>query len=66
MALILKASPLFFSHAYSICRCKVLGVSGLRVVDCSVMPFVPSGNTHAAAVMIGEKAADMIIADHSA
>jgi len=39
---------------------RVNGVQGLRVVDCSVMPTLVSGNTHAAAVMLAEKAVDMI------
>jgi choline dehydrogenase len=39
---------------------RVRGVEGLRVADASVMPFVTSGNTHAPAVMIGERAADLV------
>ncbi len=38
----------------------VRGVRGLRVVDASVMPTIPNGNTNAAALMIGEKAADLM------
>jgi len=41
-------------------KLQVHGVAGLRVVDCAIMPELVSGNTHAPAVAIGEKAADMI------
>ena len=39
---------------------KVHSLGGLRIVDASIMPVVPTANTHAAVVMIAEKAADMI------
>jgi choline dehydrogenase len=39
---------------------RVRGVEALRVVDCSIMPTLVSGNTHAAAVMIAEKGSDLI------
>ena len=45
-------------------RLRVVGVGKLRVADASVMPSVVSGNTNAASIMIGEKAAEMLAADH--
>jgi len=44
---------------------RVHGVDGLRVVDSSIMPTMCSPNTNAASIMIGEKAADLILSAHA-
>ncbi|MEP5090810.1 MAG: GMC oxidoreductase, partial [Paracoccaceae bacterium] len=43
-------------------KLRVHGIQGLRVADCSIMPEIVSGNTNAPAIMIGEKASDILLA----
>jgi choline dehydrogenase len=43
---------------------RVYGVQGLRIADASVMPAVTTGNTMAPCVMIGERAADLVLRAH--
>ncbi|MFK0189333.1 GMC family oxidoreductase [Kitasatospora sp. NPDC090308] len=45
-------------------RLRVHGVAGLRVADASVFPTVTTGNTHAPALLVGERAAEFIAAEH--
>ncbi len=70
----LREAAITYHHQVSTCKMgvdelavvdpelRVYGVEGLRVADASIMPMVPSGNTHAATTMIGERAADLVIA----
>ena len=73
---LLENMALHFSHTtwHHSCTCgmgsvvdprlRVFGVKNLRVADASVMPEIPSGNINAVVIMIGEKAAEFIAADH--
>jgi choline dehydrogenase len=45
---------------------RVHGIEGLRVVDASVMPRIPSGNTNAPTIMVGERGADLLLGRTSA
>ena len=44
-------------------RLRVHGIEGLRVADASIMPMVTTGNTNAPSIMIGERAAEFVLAD---
>lgn len=47
-------------------RLRVHGIAGLRVADASIFPLVTSGNTNAPSMLVGEKAADLILDDTAA
>jgi choline dehydrogenase len=53
------------SHSVVDASLRVYGFENLRVADASIMPRITTGNTMAPSVIIGERAAEMIIADHS-
>lgn len=67
-----RATAITYHHQVGTCRMgvdelavvdpelRVVGFEGLRVADASIMPQVTSGNTHAPAVMIGERAAELV------
>ncbi|CAH1107823.1 unnamed protein product [Psylliodes chrysocephalus] len=58
-----KMGPSWDHQAVVDPRLRVYGVGGLRVIDASIMPTIPSGNTNAPTIMVGEKGADLVKED---
>lgn len=52
-------------HAVVDPELKVYGIDGLRIADGSIIPTIPSANTHTTVVMIGERAAAFIKAERA-
>jgi choline dehydrogenase len=46
---------------HRLARLRVHGIDGLRIADASVIPIIPTCNTHAPVTMIGERAADFLL-----
>lgn len=67
----LERNTMSYGHMTSTCPmgtvldadCRVLGIDGLRAVDASVMPTIPSGNTYLGCVMIAERVARKMLGD---
>ncbi|XP_013164257.1 PREDICTED: glucose dehydrogenase [FAD, quinone]-like [Papilio xuthus] len=58
-----KMGPKWDEKAVVDPRLRVYGISGLRVIDSSIMPIVPRGNTNAPSIMVGERGVALVIED---
>jgi choline dehydrogenase-like flavoprotein len=60
-----RMGPRNSSSAVVDARLRVHGITGLRVVDASIIPNITSGNINAPTIMIGERASDFIRRDYN-